>query len=204
MIMPLDSAIYIGGYGHTRLFSFAKKVAQPGLVEYAFNKEGQLADRRRAQAQLVPKSIVHVERELFFGAAELFRGRWARYEANLKIIRAQNAQCAQHGRYRRRVAPGKLVRYMNEKEATSSSSEAKSDLIRVLKNSGLYEYIEGRNIFTDDPYWPTCRLHGPQGALRNTSATPKPRSPSTSVHSGTNRNSETPPADAKIVLRHAG
>ena len=44
---------------------------------------------------------------------------------------------------------------MSEKRRYLILSEVKSDMIRVLKNSGLYENIEARNIYTDDPSNPT-------------------------------------------------
>jgi len=47
------------------------------------------------------------------------------------------------------------VRYMNELGRYLILSEAKVDLVRVLKNSGLYDYIEERNVFRDDPSNPT-------------------------------------------------
>ena len=44
---------------------------------------------------------------------------------------------------------------MAEKNRYLILSEVKADLIRVLKNSGLYKTIEARNIFTDEPSNPT-------------------------------------------------
>jgi len=44
---------------------------------------------------------------------------------------------------------------MEEKGRYLILSEVKADLVRVLKNSGLFEYIEERNIFTDEPSNPT-------------------------------------------------
>ena len=56
------------------------------------------------------------------------------------------------------MALDELVHHMNEKGRYLILSEAKEDLIRVLKNSGLStEYIEERNIFTDDPCNQPCR-----------------------------------------------
>jgi SulP family sulfate permease len=53
------------------------------------------------------------------------------------------------------MALEELLRYMEEQKRYLILSEVKSDLVRVLKNSGLYDYIEARNIFTDDPNNPT-------------------------------------------------
>ena len=66
-----------------------RKAARPELVEYAFTPQGHLA----AAAANAPRhhpaiSIVHVEGELFFGAAELFRTQIQRLasDTNLRVI----------------------------------------------------------------------------------------------------------------------
>ena len=44
---------------------------------------------------------------------------------------------------------------MNENGRYLILSEVRKDLLRVLENSGLSNYIEARNIFMDDPQNPT-------------------------------------------------
>jgi len=44
---------------------------------------------------------------------------------------------------------------MGEKRRYLILSEVKADMVRVLKNSGLFDEIEERNIFTDEPSNPT-------------------------------------------------
>ena len=85
--MPLNTAIYVGV--GTSIILFLKKVARPEMVEYTFNKEGQLAEMDKPEQRSVPQvSIVHVEGELFFGAADLFHDQMRRIceEPNLKIV----------------------------------------------------------------------------------------------------------------------
>jgi SulP family sulfate permease len=53
------------------------------------------------------------------------------------------------------MALEELLGYMKKKGRYLLLSEVKADLIRVMKNSGLYDYIEARNIFTDEPINPT-------------------------------------------------
>ena len=53
------------------------------------------------------------------------------------------------------MALEELLLYMGEKGRYLILSEVKADMIRVLKNSGIYEQIEERNIFTDEPSNPT-------------------------------------------------
>lgn len=155
LLMPLDTAIYIGV--GISIILFLKKVARPEMVEYAFNEEGHLTEVETPEQRSTPEvSIVHVEGELFFGAADLFRDQMRRIceDPNLKIVvlKMRNAHNMDATAV---MALEELLRYMEEKGRYLILSEVKADLIRVLKNSGLYDTIEERNIFTDEPSNPT-------------------------------------------------
>lgn len=155
LFMPLDSAIYVGV--GTSIVLFLKKVARPEMVEYAFKDDGQLAEMDTTAHRSIPQvSIVHVEGELFFGAADLFRDQMRRIceEPNLKIV-VLKMRNAHHLDATGVMALEELLLYMGEMGRYLILSEVKSDMIRVLKNSGLYEEIEARNIFTDEPSNPT-------------------------------------------------
>ncbi len=155
LLLPLDSAIYIGVGASIVLF--LKKVARPDMVEYTFNEKGELAEMNSQSTRQLPEvSIVHVEGELFFGAADLFRDQMRRIceDPNLKIV-ILKMRNAHHMDASGVMALEELVRYINEMGRYLILSEAKSDLIRVLRNAGLYEYMEARNIFMDDPENPT-------------------------------------------------
>lgn len=154
-ILPLDTAIYVGV--GTSIMLFLKKVARPEMVEYAFNDQGQLAQTSDTIKRDTPEvSIVHVEGELFFGAAELFRDQMRRIceDPNLQIVilKMRNAHNMDASGV---MALEELVFYMNSLGRYLILSEAKADLIKVLKNSGLYDHLEERNIFSDDPGNPT-------------------------------------------------
>ncbi|MFQ3226058.1 MAG: SulP family sulfate permease [Lentimonas sp.] len=155
LLMPLDTAIYIGV--GISIILFLKKVARPEMVEYAFNEEGHLAEVETPEQRSTPEvSIVHVEGELFFGAADLFRDQMRRIceDPNLKIVvlKMRNAHNMDATAV---MALEELLLYMAEKGRYLILSEVKDGLIRVLKNSGIYETIEERNIFTDEPSNPT-------------------------------------------------
>ena len=155
LLMSLNTAIYIGV--GTSIVLFLKKVARPEMVEYAFNEEGQLAEVNDLRQRSTPEvSIVHVEGELFFGAADLFRDQIRRIcgDPNLKIVilKMRNARNMDATAV---MALEELLLYMKEKERYLILSEVKKDIVRVLKKSGLYDYIEARNIFFDDPGNPT-------------------------------------------------
>jgi SulP family sulfate permease len=155
LFMPLDSAIYVGV--GTSIVLFLKKVARPEMVEYTFKDDGQLAEIDKPEQRSMPQvSIVHVEGELFFGAADLFRDQMRRIceEPNLKIVvlKMRNAHNMDATGV---MALEELLSYMQEKGRYLILSEVKADMIRVLRNSKLYEEIEARNIFRDEPSNPT-------------------------------------------------
>jgi len=155
LLMPLDSAIYIGV--GISIILFLKKVARPEMVEYAFNEQGYLAEVETPEQRSKPEvSIVHVEGELFFGAADLFRDQMRRIceDPNLKIVvlKMRNAHNMDATAV---MALEELLLYMADKNRYLILSEVKVDLIRVLQNSGLYDTIEARNIFSDEPSNPT-------------------------------------------------
>lgn len=155
LIMPLDTAIYVGV--GLSIMLFLKKVARPEMVEYTFNQEGHLTELAPAEQRDRPEvSIVHVEGELFFGAADLFRDQMRRIceDPNLKIVvlKMRNAHNMDATAV---MALEELLGYMKKKGRYLLLSEVKADLIRVMKNSGLYDYIEARNIFSDEPSNPT-------------------------------------------------
>jgi len=93
-------------------------------------------------------SIVHVEGELFFGAAELFRTQIQRTcaDPNLKVIilRLKNAR---HLDATSVMALEELVRVMRSEHRDIIISGAMREVYRVLKNSGLLEEIGRENIF---------------------------------------------------------
>ena len=155
LFLPLDTAIYIGVA--LSIMLFLKKVARPEMVEYNFNDDGQLAELQdRTKRQQPEVSIVHVEGELFFGAADLFRDQIRRIceDPNLKIV-VLKMRNAHHMDASGVMALEELVRYMNEKGRYLILSEVKADIVKILKNAQLYDYIEERNIFRDQPANPT-------------------------------------------------
>jgi SulP family sulfate permease len=155
LLMPLDMAIYIGV--GISIILFLKKVARPEMIEYAFNEEGYLAEVKTSEQRSMPEvSIVHVEGELFFGAAELFRDQMRRIceDPNLKIV-VLKMRNAHNMDATAMMALEELLLYMADKNRYLILSEVKTDLIRVLQNSGVYDSIEARNIFTDEPSNPT-------------------------------------------------
>lgn len=154
LYISLDSAIYFG-VGISILL-FLKKVAKPELKEYSFNKKGDLLESENSNRNLPEVSIVHVEGELFFGAADLFQEQMRRiYEdpkLKIVILKMRNAYNMDASSV---MALEELVRHMNKLGRYLILSEVKKDLLNILIKSGVAQYIEDRNIFNYDTSNPT-------------------------------------------------
>src|SRR5204863_6731841 len=135
-MVPLHVAIFTGV--GLSIMLYLRKASQPSLVEYEFNKEGHLAEAAlNTQRQHPSISIVHVEGDLFFGAAELFRTQIQRTcsDPNLRVIilRLKNAR---HLDATSVMALEELILFMREKDLHLIVSGATREVYRVLKKSG--------------------------------------------------------------------
>ena len=145
-MVPLHVAIF-SGIGLSVVL-YLRKASRPSLVEYEYNQEGNLAESEGRTRQFPSISIVHVEGDLFFGAAELFRTQIQRTcaDPNLRIIilRLKNAR---HLDATSVMALEELVDVLRSSGRDLIVSGAMKDVYRVLKDSGLVEVIGRDNIF---------------------------------------------------------
>lgn len=151
LLVPLHVAIFTG-IGLSVIL-YLRKASRPSLVEYEFNTEGNLAEAQENSRRQNPAiSIVHVEGDLFFGAAELFRTQIQRAssEPNLRIIilRLKNAR---HLDATSVMALEELIRQLRANGRDLVVSGAMRDVYRVLKNAGLIEVIGRENFFMGSP-----------------------------------------------------
>lgn len=147
LLVPLDFAIFLGV--GLSIVLFLRKASMPHLAEYSFNDSGQLTELEEGSSRNDPQiSIIHVEGELFFGAADLFRDQIRRVcsDTNLKVIilRLKNAR---HLDATSVMALAELVKYLRETDRHLLISGAERDVYRVLRNSGLLEILGKENIF---------------------------------------------------------
>ena len=147
LIMPLHVAIFIGA--GTAVALFLRQAARPELVEYDFGSGGQLNEIKSGDNRSSPAiSIVHVEGELFFGAAELFRSQIqaTASDSNLKVIilRMKNAR---HLDATSVIALEELVDFLKGNDRELIISGVMKDVYRVLKRSGAVDFIGKENIF---------------------------------------------------------
>jgi SulP family sulfate permease len=154
LVFALDFAIYVGV--GASIILYLRQAAAPHLVEYGFTDEGQLQELAARQRTDMEISIVHVEGELFFGAADLFLEQTRRFcaDPNLKVV-ILKMRNARHMDATSCMALEELVRYMHKSEQHILVCEVKSDIMRVLKKSGLRELIGSNNLFEDVSKNPT-------------------------------------------------
>lgn len=149
LVLPLDTAIYLGVA--ISLALFLRKAASPTLVEYGFNDSGlltALAESARPNPQI---SIVHVEGDLFFGAADLFQDgiRTLAAQENIRvfILRMKNAR---HLDGSTALALVQLIGQLQSQGRHLLISGVHGDVAQVLRNSGIVELLGRENVFPAD------------------------------------------------------
>lgn len=156
LLLPLHIAIFIGVIVSVSLF--LRKAARPELVEYTFDDAGTLRELDKGENRLPQISIVHVEGDLFFGAADLFRRQIARIAEDpslaVVVLRMRNARNLDATSV---CALEELIRFIREKGRHIIISGAGRKVFRILKKSGVIDVLqEGcdkgeRNIFLVEP-----------------------------------------------------
>lgn len=148
LLVPLYVAIFTGIAVSVMLY--LRKAARPELVEYEFNEEGTLAETNRRRIPAI--AIVHVEGDLFFGAADLFRSQIQRtmQDPMLKVIilRLRNA---------RNLDATSVLALEELMDAVASEgrhlliSGVTKSVYRVLRNAGTLERLDRKNVFIHSP-----------------------------------------------------
>lgn len=155
LLLALDTAIYLGTA--LSIILFLRKVAEPEMVEYSYTDDGLLArledTGKRANPQV---SIVHVEGELFFGAAELFYEQMRRVcdDPNLKVVilklrHAHNLDATSV------MALRELNEYMRDQDRILLFSEVRKEAVGIFKRSGMLDQVGRERVFVDNPNNPT-------------------------------------------------
>ena len=147
LIFSLQFAIFVGVL--TSLLLFLKKVAEPEMTEHGYNDKGELTSiTKKSQSSQPEVSIVHVEGELFFAAADLFYEQIRRVGENrnikvlvLKLLNAHHLDATSV------LALEELLDYYSEKKCHVLLCEVRKDALRILRNSGVLDRINRKNIF---------------------------------------------------------
>ncbi len=147
LFLKLDTAVYVG-IGIS-LALFLKKASAPSLVEYGFNQDGHLSQLDEAKERSNSAiSIVHVEGELFFGAADLFQEQ-VRYLADddniqVVILRMKNAR---HLDATSVMSLLHLLEYLKKTKRHLLISGINPDVEKVLRRSRAWDQLGEDNIF---------------------------------------------------------
>lgn len=159
LFLQLDTAIYVGV--GISLVLFLQKAATPALAEYRFNEAGQLAVLENQTQRDVPQvSIVHVEGDLFFGAADLFQDQVRQIardpQIRIVVLRLKNAR---HLDASTVLSLLQLHDYLRTTGRHLLLSGVGPDVERVLKNSGALGKLGVENVFPaeDNPTLSTKR-----------------------------------------------
>jgi SulP family sulfate permease len=151
LLLALDIGIYLGAF--TSILLFLRKAGTPELVEYEFNREGQLAEMRENGQRRQPGiAILHAEGDLFFGSTELFvqQSREIINDPSLRVIvlRLKNAR---HLDATSVLAIEELLDFLRAGGRHLLVSGADRDIHRVFRNSGLLARIGPENFFREIP-----------------------------------------------------
>lgn len=147
LLFPLDVAIYFGVV--LALVLALRKASAPTLSEYTFDSSDRLGEVAATRARVHPRiAIIHVEGELFFGAAELFqdhvRDRVEQENLGAVILRLKNAR---HIDATTVFALRALHDWMLREKRHLLISGVHGPVLAVLIRSGLFERIGRENIF---------------------------------------------------------
>jgi SulP family sulfate permease len=147
LFLKLDTAIYVG-IG-VALALFLQKTSTPTLAEYAINPDGMLTELADPMQRPHPQiSIIHVEGDLYFGAADLFQEQVRRLAENQNIrvfiLRMKNAR---HLDASTVMALENLHDYLRLTDRHLLISGSNQTVTRVLRRSGLLEQLGENNLF---------------------------------------------------------
>jgi len=147
IFLRLDIAIYVGV--GTSLALFLEKASTPSLVEYGFNAQGQLAQLEGPAARgHAAISIVHVEGDLFFGAADLFQEqlRLLADDGRTKVV-ILRMKTARHLDATAVMSLLELHGYLQRTGRHLIVSGASAEVERVLRESGALAQLGPENFF---------------------------------------------------------
>lgn len=146
LTLRLDSAIYVGV--GVSLALFLRKAATPSLTEYDFNDQGQLTELRNANRNNPAISIVHVEGELFFGAADILQDQVRRLAEDpaIKIVILRIKQ-ARHLDATTVMVLNQLNEFLTKNNRHLLISGCRPDAYKILRRSGALKKIGSENIF---------------------------------------------------------
>ncbi|MBU6302789.1 MAG: STAS domain-containing protein [Verrucomicrobia bacterium] len=122
LVLPFHQAVFLGVA--ISIMLYLRKASRPEMVEYHLTEEGEVRESSDGSRQHPLISLIHVEGELFFGAAEILRDQVQRAcsDPNLKVI---------------------VLRMRNAHRLDATSVMALEDLARFLRGTGRHLILSG-------------------------------------------------------------
>ncbi|GAB4245602.1 MAG: SulP family inorganic anion transporter [Candidatus Methylacidiphilales bacterium] len=149
LFLHLDTAIYVGVL--SSLILFLRKASAPHLVEYNMDDDSMREIRSPKERANPEISIVHVEGELFFGAADAFEEqvRLLAQDPNIRVIilRLKNAR---HLDATAAYAIAGLHDHLKKSGRLLLISGAPPEVMRVMERSGLVARLGAENVFPSE------------------------------------------------------
>ncbi len=149
LVFPLDTAIYAGVA--TSVLLFLKKASIPDLVEYGFNEQGELTEKRDDE-KAAAISIMHVEGDLFFGSTDVFEEQLRQLvsvpEIKAIILRLKNAR---HLDATGALAIGDFSKQATKRNVKVIVSGAMPEVMKVLTNTEVLDILGPENVFAHTP-----------------------------------------------------
>jgi len=147
LLLRLDSAIYLGMLVSMGLF--LQKASVPKLIEFQFDEDGRFRPAKETEPAATPQiSIIHVEGELFFGAAESIQDEIMRTIdrglTKVVILRLRNAQ---HLDASGVMVLEQLINDLRRLDIQVLISGTSHDIDRVVARSGFEKFIGRENYF---------------------------------------------------------
>ncbi len=141
LILPLHIAIFVGVVLSVSLF--LRKAAKPDLSEYTLDGDGSFTKLQDKADRLPQISIVHVEGDLFFGAADLFQKQVQRVAEDpslaIVVLRMRNARNLDATSV---FALEELITFTREKDRHLIISGASREVYRILRKSGTLKILQ--------------------------------------------------------------
>ncbi|WP_269526031.1 SulP family inorganic anion transporter [Coraliomargarita parva] len=148
MLLPLDTAIYLGATASIVLFM--RKAARPDLKEIAFDDKGGLVEASQ-QTERPEIAIVHVEGDLFFASSDLFLEQMRHLVGHPNqraiILRMRNAH---HLDATVAITLKELIAFAKTKHCAILVSGAHTEVERIFQQSGLMEVLGEEQFFRFD------------------------------------------------------
>ena len=150
LLFSLDTAIYIGV--GLSLVLFLRKAGHPRLIELEYDQTNGFQEMKPADKRRIPEiSIVHIEGDIFFGAAEFFENEIGRIASRpglkVLILRVKSAYCLDATSI---MGLMQFAEKMKKTDKLLVVSGVTGEVERLFRRSGLDKVVGKENIFFSD------------------------------------------------------